>query len=350
LENGVNDGTTGYPFSTPSGKFEAYAQGLVEEYEARRFYNFDDDLSRYTNYDTADIELKLKPNTPGIYTKSCNYSNNRDDNPHKFSDSNVGEWVAVSAPVYAPMTGYYRFKPQTVVPDANMRKSRFVYPIPMYIPILEGRHACDNKQQADFPNGYPNIDSVKHPDVLRLNTNYPVCLGSYHSLLRAHSCTDNVDYANETYKRDGNGEYAYANADRGFGTITAGKGVYAADLGVYEPINISPEDAAALGGIKTGDVVLITSRRDSLLASANVTKTIREGTSLMAEGAWTSFRKCNITLSDGAILNNFDVCVGGSINSITMARLSRIALGSSYGTYQRIRIQKISSVELVEEA
>jgi anaerobic dimethyl sulfoxide reductase subunit A len=352
MENGVNDGTTGYPFPTPSGKFEAYAQGLVEEYEARRFYNFDDgDLdgglaNRYPGYSAGDMELKLpSPTHPGIYTKSCEYGNNRDDNPHRYAEPGIATWTPVSA-AYAPMTGYYKFNPAIVPATDNSKKLRFVYPIPMYIPILEGRHACDNKQQSDYPAGYPNIDILRHPDLLNLRSDYPVCLSSQHSLFRAHSCADNVDYAAETYKRGNDGDSAFLDPNRGFGTITSGKGVHAADLGVYEPIYISPADAEAFGGIQTGDVLLVSSRRGSLLAAASVTKTIRDGTSLMAEGAWTSFRKCDITLAGGTTLNDFNVCVGGSINSITTQRQSRIALGSTYGTYQRIKIQKVLSVEL----
>ncbi len=83
----LTGGTSGSALMTTSGKLEIYCQAMVEDYEARRWYNFDDNAARY-NLTDADIELKHIGEVfrdgiavEGIYTKSCDFTNNADDIP-----------------------------------------------------------------------------------------------------------------------------------------------------------------------------------------------------------------------------------------------------------------------------
>ncbi len=319
----------GAPLSTTSGKVEAYCQGLVEDYEARRWYNFDDDPSRYGGTAAALYNVGQQcrdgVTVEGIYSKSCNYGNNKDDNPHMYTSVDAN-----GLPVFAPVV---------VSPADNMKKARFVYPIPMYIPIIEGLHACDDR--SDYT--YMGVD-MRHPDPLGLKSSYPLVCGNHHSIYRAHSSVDNSPYSNETYKRDGKGNPAFRNPDRGVETVRKGKGVEpAGELGVYEPLDLNPADAKAMN-LKTGDLVMVTSPRAGVLLSVNVTHKTRKGITRMAEGAWSTFKNCRITFEDGTS-GTYCVDVAGSANSLSMQRPSRICQGNGYGSYQRIKIQKVTSVE-----
>jgi anaerobic dimethyl sulfoxide reductase subunit A len=330
----TGSGSTG--LLTASGKFDIYSQSMVEYYESRRWYNFDNDASRYPGYTAADLRLKhigtsfdgSVTTVEGIYTKACTYNNNHLDIPND--------------PAYSSFTLNTASAPELA---ANMESARFVYPIPMYIPLIEGCHACDGKAQGDYPTGYPPIDDMRHPDPLGLRTNYPYVVGSHHSIYRAHSSTDNSPLANEVYKLNGMGGSAFRDPDVGKGTIMAGKGVLPAELGVYEPLNISPHDASALD-IQTGNIILVRSPRASVLMCANVTNIVRKGITHMAEGAWSTFKDCRITFADGSseVLN---VDIAGSANSLSTQRPSRICQGSGYCAYQRINIRKVASVETV---
>ncbi len=330
----TSGGTDGTPLMTTSGKFEIYSQGMVEDYESRRWYNFDDDAARY-GVPEADLELKHIGKTfrdgvqvEGIYTAACEYTNNKEDIPTN--------------------PGYDTFSLKQGTESevkANMKKARFVYPIPMYIPLIEGCHACDGKTQGDYGSDYPSIENMRHPDPAGLKTEYPYLCGNHHSIHRAHTCGDNNSYATETYKLNGKGGQAFRSMNRGRNTITAGKGLMpAGELGVYEPLYISPEDADALS-LKTGDTILVTSPRAAVLMCANVTNSTRKEITYMGEGAWSSFMDCAVTFPDGTrqVIN---ADVAGSANSLATQRPSRICQASGYGSYQRIRIQKIASVEL----
>lgn len=329
-------GTSGSALMTTSGKLEIYCQAMVEDYEARRWYNFDDNAARY-NLTDADIELKHIGETfnnsgypvEGIYTKSCDFTNNAEDIP--------------TTPNYDENFSLIKGSEEEI--KANMKKGRFVYPIPMYIPLAEGLHACDNKSQSDYGAGYPDITTMLHPDPVSLRDTYPLVLSNHHSIVRAHTCADNSPLATETYKQDGKGNSAF-RGDYGKNTITAGQGVMpAGELGVYEPLYISEEDAASLS-IANGDIILVTSPRASVLMYAKTTKTLPKGVTNMAEGAWSSFKNCQIQFADGSAETLY-VDVAGSANSLSTQRPSRISQSSGYGTYQRINIRKVTSVSLV---
>jgi anaerobic dimethyl sulfoxide reductase subunit A len=331
------NGVSGRALDTTTGKFEAYSLAMTEDYEARRFYNFDDDPSRY-GVNPSDLELVNIGQTfvsgypvEGIYSKSANYDNNRQDNPliYTVQDASLGN--------------KYVFQPNatSAALTQNMKSARFVYPIPMYIPLFEGRHACDNS--GDYMlNG---VD-MRHPDPLNLSVNYTLCMGNYHSIFRSHSTGNINPYTNETYKRGNDGDFTFPDGETDAEDIRKNTGVYAWHLGVYEPLFISYEDAAANGNIKTGDTLMVSSPRASGLFTAEVTKTMRPGVAVSGEGSWTCFRNCDIELEDGTVLNNEKVDLGGSANTLSTQRPSRICQGSSYGTYQRIKIRKIKSIQL----
>jgi anaerobic dimethyl sulfoxide reductase subunit A len=338
-----SNGVLGEPLRTTSGKIEAYCQAIMEDYEARRFYNYDDNPSRY-GVDPNDLKLKhiglsFRYDTPtvkveGIYTKSCRYSNNKDDNPFKYTQLNAN--------------GYYEFVPAddgnpTVLAN-NMASARFVYPIPMYIPLYEGRHACDDKNQGDYGANYPDINTMRHPDPLNLKNDFPFCMGNYHGICRSHSTNNNSGYVNETFKRGFDGDFAYYDGSKELDAVKLGKGIPTWQLGVLEPLDINPDDAETLN-LKTGDTILLTSPRASGIFAANVTHTSRKGNVRAAEGGWTTMEKCVIEFDDGTS-RTMVIDIGGSVNTLSTQRPSRICQGSSYGTYQRVKIEKIKSVKL----
>lgn len=329
------NGASGKALMTTSGKLEIFCQAMVEDYEARRWYNFDDNAARY-NLADADIELKhigevFRDGIPveGIYTKSCDFTNNADDIP---TTPNYDETFTLQQGTETQI-------------KANMKKGRFVYPIPMYIPLIEGLHACDNKSQSDYSEGYPNINEMRHSDPVSLRGEYPFVVSNHHSIIRAHTCADNSPLATEIYKQDGKGNSAF-RGESGKDTITSGTGVMpAGELGVYEPLYISEEDAASLS-IANGDIILVTSPRASVLMYAKTTKALPKGVTNMGEGAWSSFKNCQIQFADGTS-ETLEVDVAGSANSLSTQRPSRISQSAGYGTYQRINIRKVTSVSLV---
>jgi formylmethanofuran dehydrogenase subunit D len=330
----LSDPLTGAPVESTSGKFEVYCQAMIEDYEARRWYNFDNDASRYPVQYTNDLQLVAPAGytITGIYTKACDFKDGKnDDMPNvsgydaNFFDKMSTDWVA-----------------NATEKAAKMMSARFVYPIPMYIPLAEGMHGCDNK--SDYI--YDGMD-MRHPDPLGLRGTYPYVMGNHHSIRHAHSCGDNNPLSTEIFKRDGKGGSAFRGmingADAG-AAIVSGKGVSPTDeLGVYEPLEISAEDATVLN-LKTGDIVLVTSPRGRSLMAAFVTNAIRPGVTNMSEGAWTSFKNCKITYEDGTN-ETLSVDVAGAANTLSTQRPSRICQGSGYCAYQRIKIQKVTSVE-----
>ncbi|NTW99266.1 MAG: molybdopterin-dependent oxidoreductase [Geobacteraceae bacterium] len=249
------------PLGTPSGKFEAYCQNMTEDYEARYHENIDTVTS-----DAADNSgSKTLPNGGSIYTK--------------YHGANTGR--------------------------------RFVYPIPMYIPEPEGRHAVDKINP---------MDELRHDDPLGLEAKgYTFTVASWHMQYRNHSTMNNNAYMDEVYKKDANGDPAYLNPGR-----TWSDGVW--DDGVYEPVWINAADASALG-IIDGNRVLLSNDRGKLYASAVVTERTPRYTVSMGQGAWSQFNASGID-------------VGGCISTIKSARPSRICKGCNAESDCRVKIVK----------
>ncbi len=235
------------PLNTPSGKFEAYAQWMMEDYQARHYNNLD-------SYGTLE---------------------------------NTGVIMDAKRP-------------------AGSTSMRFVYPIPMYIPAVEGRHADGS-----------------HPDLLgRETAGYKYTLHTWHMMYRSHSTLNSVAYLNENYKKDVNGNPAFLPETR---KPANGKAVKTWEDGVYEPVWVSPVDAAKLG-LSSGDRVLIENDRGKIYASVVVTQRVPEKVLYIGQGSWHS--------KEGSI------DVGGCANSLTHARPSRICQGMTLANDCRVKITK----------
>jgi formylmethanofuran dehydrogenase subunit D len=309
---------------------------MIEDYEARRWYNFDNDSSRYPAQYANDLKLVIPAgySVTGIYTKACDFKDGKGDDAPNVSGYDASFFNVMET----------NWTASASEKAAKMMSARFLYPIPMYIPLAEGMHGCDNT--TDYI--YDSMD-MRHPDPLGLRGTYPYVMGNHHSMKHAHSCGDNNPLFTETFKHDGKGGSAFRGmvngADAGK-AIVSGKGASPTDeIGVYEPLEINAGDAAAMN-LKTGDVILVTSPRGRCLMAAFVTNAIRPGVANMSEGAWTSLKNCKITYENGSS-ETLTVDVAGAANTLSTQRPSRICQGSGYCAYQRIKIQKVASVEQV---
>jgi len=227
------------PLLTPSGKFEAYAQAMVEDYEARGYNNIDPDATLVN----------------GVL----------------HDGSNAG---------------------------------RFVYPIPMYIPLIEGRHADEN--------------AIPHPDVLGLrDKGYELMLGTWHIQYRSHSTLNNNAFMNERYKKDAQGNPAFLDPHRTTRQVW--------DDGVYEEAWINPSTAGNQG-VTDGDRVLISNTRAKVYAVIHVSQTIPPFSVFLGQGSWRKME------------NGIDV--GGCANTLTAARPTRICQGMTLAGGTLVKIQK----------
>lgn len=236
------------PLMTATGKVEAYCQAMVEEYEA--------------STDNIDASGNL-PNAGAIYTKGTNSTNT----------DNV--------------------------------KRRFVYPVPMFIPSIEGRYADGT-----------------HPDPLAIGDTYKFIAQSFHEKSRVHSTLNNVAYLNELYKKDKDGKSTFISPDR---DITDG----AWDKGIYEPVYLNHKHAEEYGFV-TGDLIQVESKYGKLQGSVILTNRVAPYTVGIASGSWNMF------------VNNIDV--GGCVNTLYAGRPSRIGFGMTLGNDVRVKINRVRKV------
>jgi anaerobic dimethyl sulfoxide reductase subunit A len=261
-----------YTLATPSGRFEAYSQAIVEDYCARHY----DNISKST-----DPSVQLK------------------------------------APLFDP-NGY-----AATDKSAKSTAGRFVYPIPMYIPLAQGRHANESPSTGDV--SLAGTGGIPHDDPLGLRAaGYNFMLHTFHMQYRSHSTHNNNAFLNEIYKKDAQGEPAFLSPKTRTSRATW-------EDGVYEPIWINPVDALQLG-INHGDRVLVTSAQDlnnprSIYASANVTQRARPGVLNIGQGAWPQ-------------LNAAGIDVGGCANTLTGKRPARIGQGMTLGQGTLVKIEK----------
>jgi len=245
------------PLLTPSGKFEAYSLNMMEDYEARYHENIDNT--------TADAGNKTD-----LYGGMI-YSRHHGDNAGR----------------------------------------RFVYPIPMYIPTIEGRHAVDLVNASD---------AMAHDDPLGCNAKgYTYTLHTWHLMYRSHSTLNNVAYLNENFKKDIDGNPTYLNPDRKFSD-----GVW--DENVYEPIWLNPSDAADLG-LAEGDRALIENDRGKMYVSVTLTQRVPKKVIYIGQGSWQK-------------KNAQGIDIGGSANTVVTARPSRICKGMTSANDTRVKITK----------
>ncbi len=243
------------PLMTATGKVEAYCQAMVEEYEAST-NNIDNVTAN------SDGSKKLL-NSGAIYTKGTNSTD-----------------------------------------TTNNVKRRFVYPVPMFIPSIEGRYADDT-----------------HPNPLNLGSEYKFIAQSFHEKSRVHSTLNNVAYLNELYKKDKDGKSTFISPDR---SVT--DGVW--DEGIYEPVYLNNKHAEEYG-LVTGDIVQVESSYGKLQGSVILTNRIAPFSVGIASGSWNMF-----TGTD-------NVDVGGCVNTLYAGRPSRIGFGMTLGNDVRVKISRV---------
>ena len=267
--------------STPTGKIEAYSQGMVENYEAKGFNNKDTNIT---------------------------------------------------------LAGSIKTKKET---HAN---GRIVYPIPMYIPLVEGRHACDNdsnvpafdKTATGVIDKNNNYGATKHPDVLDTNSKgYTYRLHTWHMQYRSHSTLNSNAYLNELYKKDVNGNAAFYSLNRGQDKVY-GADAAICDENVYEPVFVSPATAEAIKLPEKGARVVIYNDRGAIYAYAQVSKLVQDGEIMIGQGAWASVIDETFTTPNG-ITHKIDT--GGCANTLTSIRSSRVCQGMTLANDTKVGIE-----------
>jgi len=248
------------PLATPTGKFEAYSLAMMEDYEARHHDNID------------EVTTDAGPGTATI-------------------GGNI----------------YSAYAASLSKTDAR----RFVYPIPMYIPTVEGRHAVDATN--------PSSPYVHDDPLDTKGKGFDYTLHTWHVMYRSHSTLNNIAYLNENFKQDINGNAAFLDPNRDWS-----EGVW--DEGVYEPVWLNPADANDLG-VSSGDRVLIENGRGKMYASAHVTQRVPAKVIYIGQGSWAK--------KDA---NGIDV--GGCANTVITARPSRICKGMTSANDCKVKIAK----------
>ena len=257
--------------STSSGRTEAYCGAMMENYEARLFNNID-----------RTVTLM---NQGKINTKST---------PKGSSDENFG---------------------------------RYVYPIPMYIPLAEGRHA-----------------TAPHPDPMNIHQEYPLSFCTWHIMYRSHSTFNSSPLLNELkyYKRNDKGEASFlkreiTNKNAGLtnapdDTSTSAPMVWTE--GVYETVWLNPATAAQYA-INEGDIVYLESLRGIIKVSAHLSQRIRQNYVLIGQGSWYN------PIEE----NGKTVDIGGCANTLMSLRPSRIGQGMTLNSDCRIKIYKKANTQ-----
>ena len=194
---------------------------------------------------------------------------------------------------------------------------RYVYPIAMYIPLIEGRHSDERPSTGDVTMA--GTGGIPHPDPLGAKAQgFTLMLQTWHMQYRSHSTHGSNAYLNEVYKRDATGKPAFLSPQRPRGAVW--------DAGVYEPVWINPATAAA-HGIVDGNRVLVSSLRGKIYASAVVTQRAQPGFVHIGQGAWHS-----------PDANGIDV--GGCANTLTSARPTRICQGMTLASGTLVKLEK----------
>lgn len=255
--------------NTPTGKIEAYSQGMVEYYEARGFNN-------------NDTSIKLA-NGGTILTKGTQAHTN----------------------------------------------GMFVYPVPMYIPLVEGVHACDKDSSV--------ANEFKHPDLLNTNKNgYTYRLHNYHMQYRSHSTLNSNAYLNECYKKDKDGKPTFYDIYRGQNKVY-GKDGAVCDANVYEPVFVSENTAKEIGLPQQGARVIIYNDRGAIYAYAQISKLMHDNEIMIGQGAWASITKETFTTPVTNVTHNIDT--GGCSNSLMSIRPSRICQGMTLSNDCKVGIK-----------
>jgi anaerobic dimethyl sulfoxide reductase subunit A len=264
-----------YPLHTPSGKVEAYCQAMVEDYEGRNFMNYDSNI-------TLDAPLKFAGTPSG--------------------------WE---------------------------HRGRYVYPVPMYIPTIEGRHACDREPDAPATDVNDPVEQIssytRHPNPMGFAGGFDYTLCNCHSMQRVHSFHNTNPIINELFKydKDGNPAYYDQNRDNPPAEISAPAVM---TPNVYEPALLNINATYADGDpIKDKDIILVESLRGKGLFSAKLTKRIQPWQITINQGSHYN--------PDGMSGDPNDIDRGGAISTHISTRPSRFGRGFT-ASDARIRITK----------
>jgi anaerobic dimethyl sulfoxide reductase subunit A len=198
-------------------------------------------------------------------------------------------------------------------------KGRYVYPIAMYIPIVEGRHHDETNEP--------------HPDPMELNGEYPLSFHTWHIIYRSHSTFNSSPYTNEVkyYKRDSKGKPAHLKRNLTSVEGNAAPSVWTDE--VYETVWLNPVTAAS-NGITEGMPIICESPRGKIKVSAHLSKRIRQGVVMIGQGSWYNPDNNG---AGGAIDKNV-IDIGGNANTLFSLRPSRIGQGMTLASDCRIKI------------
>lgn len=324
----------------------------AKDWQASGFYKPDQDLSKLDNYIAYEQFLKNPGKTKILGEKdSANKVNNAVKTAFKTLSGRVEAYSL------ALMENYEMRMGNNIDEDINLEnsgtiyskiakarkregKGRFCYPIPMYIPLIEGCHA--------------NQTAEPHPDPLGLiDKGYDCNLLTWHTIYRSHSTFNSSAFVNEVefYKRDKNGNPTHirrsiTNANAGAdidNTVTEAdtkaQQVWTDD--VYETIWLNPATASTKG-IVEGDVIIVESLRGKVAGSAHLSERVRPGTISMTQGSWYAPIK-DWKSPYGTTYDKVDV--GGNANTLFGLRPCRIAGGMSLASECRVKVYKADKVQ-----
>lgn len=324
----------------------------AKDWQAAGFYKPDQDLSKLDNYIAYEQFLKNPGKTRVLgETEGANKINNAVKTAFKTLSGRVEAYSL------ALMENYEMRMGNNIDESINLEnsgaiyskiakarklegKGRFCYPIPMYIPLIEGCHADQT--------------AAPHPDPLGLiDKGYDCNLLTWHTIYRSHSTFNSSAFVNEVefYKRDKNGNPTHirrsiTNANAGANidnTVTEAdtkaQQVWTDD--VYETIWLNPATASSKG-IAEGDVIIVESLRGKIAGSAHLSERVRPGTISMTQGSWYA------PIEDwkspyGTTYDKVDV--GGNANTLFGLRPCRIAGGMSLASECRVKVYKADKVQ-----
>ncbi len=324
----------------------------AKDWQAAGFYKPDKDLSKLDNYIAYEQFLKNPGKTKILGEKdSANKVNNAVKTAFKTLSGRVEAYSL------ALMENYEMRMGNNIDEDINLEnsgtiyskiakarrlegKGRFCYPIPMYIPLIEGCHADQT--------------AAPHPDPLGLiDKGYDCNLLTWHTIYRSHSTFNSSAFVNEVefYKRDKNGNPTHirrsiTNANAGAdidNTVTDADTnaqlVWTDD--VYETIWLNPATASSKG-IVEGDVIIVESLRGKVAGSAHLSERVRPGTISMTQGSWYAPIE-KWTSPYGTTYDKVDV--GGNANTLFGLRPCRIAGGMSLASECRVKVYKADKAQ-----
>ena len=321
----------------------------AKDWQAAGFYKPDQDLSKLDNYIAYEQFLKNPGNSKLV--DSASKANNAVKTAFRTLSGRVEAYSL------ALMENYEMRMGNNIDESINLEnsgaiyskiakarslegKGRFCYPIPMYIPLIEGCHA--------------NQSAEPHPDPLGLyDQGYDCNLLTWHTIYRSHSTFNSSAFVNEVefYKRDKNGNPTHirrsiTNANAGANidnTVTEAdtkaQQVWTDD--VYETIWLNPATASTKG-IAEGDVIIVESLRGKIAGSAHLSERVRPGTISMTQGSWYAPIE-NWKSPYGTTYDKVDV--GGNANTLFGLRPCRIAGGMSLASECRVKVYKADKVQ-----